>query len=138
MCARQDDLHATARLANFDDDRPNPLADAMRFAGNLLALGEKPVDLAEADQRRPSLKTGDRAVDQLPLEFFVLVVDRIPLRFADALHHDLFGSLSGDASENLAQHVRFNVFTVTLHRGVAREWVDRRRDLKVFAEMLLG
>ena len=92
----EDDLHAAAGLLDFIDRRPHALVGMMRFAGNLLALGEDCLNVHEGHGSGAAFVALNHAGDQLPLEFFVFVEEGVPLGLADLLDHHLLGRLSAD------------------------------------------
>src|SRR4029079_15180238 len=73
MRAGQDDSNPAALFANVENDGAYALADAVRFAWNLLAAGKNTFDFAEVDRRRAPFNPCHDSRDDLAahrLEFF--------------------------------------------------------------------
>jgi hypothetical protein len=107
----------------------------VRFAGDLLALGQDGFHVVERDRGCRAFVTLDLAGDQLAAEFVVFVVQVVPLRLADLLDHHLLGSLRADALGHLLGRKCFSAVGRGNGAGAA---VNRHHDVFLFAKVLLG
>ena len=133
MFSREDDLDPAARLADLDDHRPDPFVDAVRFAGDLLAAGQKSLDLAQVDRGGASVETCHRPGDHRAPQFLVLDVQRVPLGLAELLDHHLLGGLGGDSAEDGAEVIGGELDSGTVHRRFAGHPVDMHLHLRLLA-----
>ena len=108
----------------------------MRLARNLLAARQESLDFADIDDGRPALKPDDRAADDSPFNVLKFVVQRIAFGFADLLNHHLLGSLSGNATENVADDFRVKRLAVAVDAGFAGLAVDVDFQFVIFAKVL--
>jgi len=100
------------------------------FARDLFAPGQDGFGGTESDRRRGAFEAGDHARHHLADLLLELVVDCIPLRFADLLDDHLLGGLRTDAAR---QFLRVEFDAVTAARHLAIGPVDGDGDLRFFA-----
>ena len=94
-----EDLGAFRRLADFDDIAFDALADAVRFRRDLFRCRQDGFGLAQVDVDVAVLDALDDTGDDVVRSVRKFIIDDVPFGFAQALDHDLFGSLGGDAAE---------------------------------------
>ena len=92
-------LGAFRRLADFDDIALDALADAVRFRRDLFRCRQDGFGLAQVDVDVAVLDALDDTGDDVVRAVREFIIDDVAFRFAQALNHDLFGSLGGDAAE---------------------------------------
>ena len=101
MAAAQNDLDGAGRIANFQNQGLNALADLVDFAGNLLAARHDPLDVSqEGDDHGVLLEAGDGSGDDGADAVFVFLVDASAFVLADELDHDLLDGLGADAADD--------------------------------------
>ena len=104
VAARQDDLDGAGGVANFHDQRLDPLAHLVLLAGDLLAPRHDPFDPAEVDDHRAAFEAGDGAGDDRADPVFVFLVDAAPLVLAEELDHHLLDRLRADPPHDGQRH----------------------------------
>ena len=92
----EDDLDPTADLPDLKDRCPDALVGVERLSGDLLAPRQDRLGGPERHGGRGPLEAAHDPRHHQPDLLLELVVDRIPLRFADLLDDDLLGRLSAD------------------------------------------
>src|SRR5207302_3385213 len=133
MRTRQDNFHAVARLAHFQDHRLDALADVVRFTRYLFAAWQDGLRLSQRDGGCAALKALHSAVHQIALHGRVFVEDRLALGLANLLDHHLFGALRGNA----AQLGRIDADFAFLGSNLARLAVNGDGDFRLETILLL-
>ena len=104
--SRENHLRAFGRLLDVEHVGANEIVDAISFAGNLLVeIHHRFVAPFERDVHVALLVTLHGSRNQVVELTHVLVVNRVSLGLANALHDDLLGSLRRDASEILGRNL---------------------------------
>ncbi len=130
----EDDLDARALLADLADGGAHAFVVVVRFAGNLLALGQDCLGVSKGYRRGAPLVALDDTGHELVAQFVVLFVERVALRLANPLDHDLLGGLSADP---LCHFGRIHGGPVARPGDRTIGAVDLDNDLLIFAEVLL-
>src|SRR5712691_6517654 len=99
--AREEDLRPFGRLLDLLHVGAHPVVGVVALAGNLLALGDNRLRLAQVHDHVALLDAVDGAADDLALLVDEVGVDGITLGVADPLQDDLLGRLGGDTTELL-------------------------------------
>ena len=102
--AAQNDLHGTGRIAHFEDQRLDSLADLVLLTGDLLRSWHDPFDAAQVDDHRPAFKPGDRPGDDRANPILVFFVNAAALVLADELDHHLLDGLRADSTHHAQGH----------------------------------
>src|SRR5215216_2393627 len=95
--AGDDHLRALDRLVHAHDQHLDALGGAVVLDAHLLAAGQQRLGLAQVEDGVAALQALDHAGDDVALLAGVLVVDRLALRLAQLLEHDLLRRLRLDA-----------------------------------------
>ena len=128
--ATYDNLRTLGRLANFHDVRLESLPVLVVLVGHLLCLGHQCLNLAQVKQGIAVVSLLHDARDDVTFATGVLVVLHVTLDFANALHDDLLGSLSGDTTKvfwgviPFAHHFTVFVQLLAVHANLAVVWVN--------------
>ena len=126
----ENNLHPAADLPDLEDRGPDPLVGVERLAGNLLTARQNRLGGPEGDGGRGPFEAAHDARDHQADLFLKLVVDRIPLCFADLLDDDLFGRLGTDPPR---QFGRVDLHTVTAAMDAPVGTIDRDLHIGGFA-----
>src|SRR5262245_65612545 len=101
MRAGQRDLRALGRSTDFQHPGPDTVARIVTLAGNLLALGQDGLGLADLEDHVALLDPVDHTPEDLALLALELLVDPVTLGVAHPLQDDLLGRLRRDPPELL-------------------------------------
>src|SRR3989442_1963801 len=99
--AREEDLRPLGRLLHLLDVGAHPVIGVVALAGNLLALGDHRLRLAQVHDHVALLDPVDGAADDLALLVDELGVDCVTLGIPHPQQDDMLGRLGGDAAELL-------------------------------------
>ena len=86
---------------DLEHEGADAIARVVALAGNLLALGQDRLGLADLEDHVALLDAVDHAAEDLPLLAGELRVDALPLGVTHLLEDHLLGGLRGDAPEIL-------------------------------------
>src|SRR5262249_4454043 len=103
--ARERDLRSLRGAAHLQHVRAHAVARVVALAGNLLALGQDRLRLADLQDYVALLDAMDDAAQDLPFLADELGINPLALGVANLLQYDLLGGLGGDASEILERLV---------------------------------
>ena len=104
--ARKDHLRPLRRLLDVEYVRSDEIVDAIGFAGNLLVeIHNRFVASLERDVHVALFVALHGSGHEIVELANVFVIDRVALRFTDALHDHLLGRLSGDPAEIFWSHL---------------------------------
>jgi len=131
----EDHFDATSRFSHLENGCSYSLVDVMGFARNLFATRQNGFDVGQRDGCGAAFVSLNNAADHFADQLAVLVVQRIPLGFADLLNHHLLGSLSADTADGF-----FGVERLAIAGGGDGSLVaiDSNFDFSLFAIVLFG
>ena len=132
MGPREQDLRALDPLLDLEHVGPDAVARIVALAGDLLALHEHRLGLADLDDHVPLLDAVDDAPDDPPFLVDELRVDGVALGVAHPLQDHLLGRLGGDATELLRGQLHLEL---VLELGLA---VELARLVEADLELLVG
>src|SRR5580700_10684229 len=108
--AREDYLRSLRRLLDVEHVGANEIVDAIGLARNLLVeIHDGFVAPLERHVHVALLVALYRPRNEVVELAYVLIVDRVPLGFPNALHDDLLGGLRGDSPEVFRRHLLIEV-----------------------------
>src|SRR4029077_21210484 len=99
MAARDNDHRAANSIVDRDDVGTQAVSDVVVFHHDAFTLRHNRLELSKIENHVRTIESANRAADDLARAVLELLVDHLFLDLANALHHRLLGSLSGDAAE---------------------------------------
>src|SRR5437773_2318648 len=131
VCARERDLRALGRAPHLEHVGAHAVARVVALPGDLLALGQDRLRLADLQDHVALLDPVHDAAEDLAFLADELRVDALALGVADLLEDDLLGGLGRDAAEVLQRSVLQQLqLDAELGRGIERLGVSQR-DLRL-------